>query len=212
MTFISEKTAQILHAKRNRTPLSISAVGSIQAETCKHSTHIRVSPRNSSTPSFSTTALIFNSLTSYAERCFTAQSLSYLVNLQWADPNPLSSYLIDIIIGADLYTEILQDGIRKGSIGQPIVQNSALGWFISGPIHTPFMEPQSESVTSFSDRRNSMISSHHGFNSILLEEEIKKFWESEELPRQAIISPQDKQCDNHFLSTYSRDSQGRYIV
>jgi len=39
---------------------------------------------------------------------------------------------IDILIDADLYSSV----IRKGTVGQPIVQNSHFGWVISGPTFT----------------------------------------------------------------------------
>ncbi|XP_029673634.1 uncharacterized protein LOC115241841, partial [Formica exsecta] len=56
------------------------------------------------------------------------------------------------------------------------------------------------------------ISAHHTISSPSLEEELRRFWKIEELPRQSILTPQEQQCEEHFCSTHYRDSDGRYIV
>ncbi|KMQ89514.1 hypothetical protein RF55_10851 [Lasius niger] len=134
-TFISEHLAQSLRAKRIRMPISISAVGGIHVGTVRHAASIIISPRDSDTPSLSTTALILNSLTSYAPKRVTdISSLAHLSDLAWADADPTSSDPIHIIIGADIYNDLIYEGVRKGKIGQPVAQNSAFGWVIFGPL------------------------------------------------------------------------------
>lgn len=68
MTFISENLSQLLRAKRIHMPISVHAVGCVNAGTFRHAACISITPRASLTPSLSTTALILNSLTSYASR------------------------------------------------------------------------------------------------------------------------------------------------
>ncbi|XP_029678708.1 uncharacterized protein LOC115244856 [Formica exsecta] len=57
-----------------------------------------------------------------------------------------------------------------------------------------------------------MAVAHHIISSQSLEEELRRFWEVEELPRQSILTLQEKQCEEHFCSIHSCDSDGRYIV
>ncbi|XP_011858727.1 PREDICTED: uncharacterized protein LOC105556251, partial [Vollenhovia emeryi] len=162
MTFISQTLAQTLRAKRLKMPISVSAVGGINAGTFQHVTNIFISSRKSLVPSFATTALILKSLTSYTpKRNADISSLSYLSDLPLADADPTSSDPISIIIGADLYSDIILDGVRKGGPGT---------------------------------RSPKTLSS------------------VEELPRQSLLSPQEKQCEEHFCSTHSRDPNGRYVV
>ncbi|XP_024878200.1 uncharacterized protein LOC112458683, partial [Temnothorax curvispinosus] len=203
MTFISENLAQILRVKRIRMPISISAVGGVHAGTFQHAASIFVSPRASLVSALATTALILKSVISYIPKRNTdISSLSYLSDLPLADTDPTSRDPISIIIGADLYNEIILDGIRKGEIGQPVAQNSVFGWVISGPVNT---SPHNDSAEF------PRISTHH-ICTLSLEEELRRFWEIEKLPRQAVLTPQEKECEEHFRSTHSRNSEGRYIV
>ncbi|XP_029670964.1 uncharacterized protein LOC115240132 [Formica exsecta] len=59
---------------------------------------------------------------------------------------------------------------------------------------------------------HSSISAHHAISSPPLEEELRRFWEVEELLRQSFLTLQEKQCEEHFCSTHYHDSDGRYIV
>lgn len=121
MTFISENLAQILRAKRIRIPISVSAVSGVNAGTFQHVANIIISPQRFLEPSLSTTALILNSLTTYIpKQSLDLLSLSHLSDLSWADPDPTSSDKIHIIIGVDLYGDIILDGVRKGHIGQSL--------------------------------------------------------------------------------------------
>lgn len=60
--------------------------------------------------------------------------MDHLSDLPWADNDPFSRTPIDIILGADVYCDLLLGGVRKDALGQPIAQNMVLGWVISGPI------------------------------------------------------------------------------
>ncbi|XP_071577544.1 uncharacterized protein [Temnothorax nylanderi] len=211
MTFVSENLAQLLHAKRIRMPISVTAVGGIHAGTFRHATQLFISPRETHVPSFATTALILGKLTDYTPKRQTdVSSLSHLINLPWADPDPTSPDPIQIIIGADLYNDLILDGVRKGGLGQPIAQNSVFGWVISGPL-TPDVT-NSHSSTTRSASIFPRISMHHTLGTPSLESELRRFWEVEELPRQSILTPQDKYCEEHFRLTHSRDPDGRYVV
>lgn len=67
-TFISETLAQTLRVKRMRMPVSISAVRSAKCGAVRHAVLLTISSTSSNSPSFSSTALILNELTSYALR------------------------------------------------------------------------------------------------------------------------------------------------
>lgn len=206
MTFISENLAQMLRVRRIQTSLSIAAVGGTHAGTVKHAAPIVLSPRRSDEPSFATNALILRELTSYVpkSRAYLRQ-IGHLSDLQWADDDPTSSDPIEVIIGADLYHAVIRDGLRKGDFGEPFAQNSIFGWIISGPLkslasHKPSLE------------HDSRIYVNHATEVIPLEEELKRFWEIEDLPYKPVATPLENQCEEYFQLTHSRASDGRYIV
>lgn len=127
-------------------------------------------------------------------------NLEYLHLLKLADKDPTSSDPIDIIIGADLYGALLRPGIRSRSTHEPLAQNSIFGWILSRPMPT-----QSAS-------KSTSLPIHHCTMYANLDDQLKRFWEIEELPRQTYLSPEDLRCENHFASTHSRTPNGRYIV
>lgn len=133
---------------------------------------------------------------------FNLSFLSQLSDLAWADSNSTSSSAIQVIIGADLYGEILKDGIKRGQPGQPVAQNSALGWIISGPIPADQSQPD----------HSVHLTVHHCKSLQPLTQEIKRFWELKEIPLSQILTPSEEACEEHFCSTHSRDSSSRYIV
>lgn len=117
---------------------------------------------------------------------------------QLADPHFFQSSPIDILIGADLHSQLL---LNEPSIlipGDPNSLNTVFGWVLYGKVPTP---------TSTVNSSNTLITSLEPINNTL-----KKFWEIEEIDQPKIISPDDQLCENIFTSTTTRDDQGRYIV
>lgn len=111
-----------------------------------------------------------------------------------------------------MYGDIICDGVRQGQVGQPIAQNSVFGWVISGPVNSPVDDNSSLSANHVISRALPRISSHHIFSAPSLEQELRRFWEIEEIPRQTSLSLDEQQCEEHFRATHIRDSDGRYIV
>ncbi|XP_024875147.1 uncharacterized protein LOC112456681 [Temnothorax curvispinosus] len=211
MTFITEKLAQCLRLKRIRLPTTISAVGCVNAGTYRSAATITISPRDRTAPAFSTTALILKSLTSYIPpRVETELTLSHLADLPWADSDPMSTDPIQILVGADLYGELILDGLRKGATGRPIAQNTVLGWIISGPMASSLVSSHTSSSPLSSTPP--FVTSHFCSQGESLEAELRRFWEVEEIPRSSILSPADEQCEEHFRQTHSRCPDGRYMV
>lgn len=183
-------------------PVSISAVGGAQVGTVRQALHINIAPVNSETPTLTTTALILPSLTSYApRRVFDLSAFAHLSNLTLADSNPMSSSPIQIQIGADLYSAIIREGIKRGFNDQPIAQNSIFGWILSGPLPVRQAETSAHNLTL-----------HHCTSLQTLSDDIARFWECEEIPFASTLTPSEEQCEAHFCQTHTRDSIGRYVI
>ena len=70
-----------------------------------------------------------------------------------------------MLIGADLFYELLLPN-RRTRIGHPVLQETVLGWFISG--RTPVLNNQHTHQHSFLLRENAS-----------LEQNLNRFWEVE---------------------------------
>ncbi|XP_011156436.1 uncharacterized protein LOC105193608 [Solenopsis invicta] len=192
LTLISESLSRELKLQRFRLPVSISGVGCVDAGSYTYPAQIELSSVHSPESAFLVIATIMRSLTPYSPSRAASQ-------------DPTSANPIEIIIGADLYSEILLDSRRKGEFGQPYAQNTIFGWVLSGPTSSsPFLLSASVYCCSH-------VTCSSG-DSPTLDQALRRFWEVEESPRKIVFTPDKLQCEEHFLTTHSRCSDGRYIV
>ena len=57
---------------------------------------------------------------------------NHLKGLNLADKFPRDASTIDVLIGADQWSQIMLNGIRKGPMYTPFAMNSIFGWLLSG--------------------------------------------------------------------------------
>ncbi|XP_018375979.1 PREDICTED: uncharacterized protein LOC108769463, partial [Trachymyrmex cornetzi] len=120
--------------------------------------------------------------------------------LELADPNFGKPGPIHVIIGADSYGQILKPELLKSNSSPLIAQSTLFGWVISGP------------VTSNTDDHNGRV--YHCTIDRDLQDLLARFWKQEEIPESNAkgLSNEEDNCEKHFLSTFSRDQSGRYMV
>ncbi|XP_076397912.1 uncharacterized protein LOC143266164 [Megachile rotundata] len=189
ITLITENLAQLLRLPKLKRSVCISGVGDT-GTLVRHAVNILFTPLRASAPVFETTALVLKSLTKYVpNRVHSVDRWSHIENLNLADNDPMSSDPIDILIGADLYGSIILDGVRKGLVNQPIAQNTSLGWILSGPV-----APSNDTLSA---------PSHHTLAWDTLNEDLRRFWEIEELHDKSHLTPEEIQCEEHFSATHS---------
>ncbi|XP_015125567.1 uncharacterized protein LOC107047323 [Diachasma alloeum] len=125
---------------------------------------------------------------------------SHLQNIQLADPYYTQPGDIDIIIGGDVYGQLLEGSIIEGPPNSPVAQLTTLDWVISGPT---IVSSETNKVQIFH------CSVDHDLCSLL-----ERFWHHEEISSttKGQLSCNAKQCEDHFAVTHTRDSSGRYIV
>ncbi|XP_011687752.1 PREDICTED: uncharacterized protein LOC105449960 [Wasmannia auropunctata] len=199
-TLMTESLAQSLRLPKVKRAVCITGIGETQS-IVRSAAQITITPVSREGPAYSTTALILRSLTKYIpSRMNTACTWKHVAGLKLADSEPMSSDPIDLIIGADLFGLLVLDGVRKGSEREPTAQNTTLGWILSGPITAP----------SVSD--STFVHAHHGVVLEGLDFDLRRFWETEELPQKVHRSPEEDRCEEHFVATHTRSSNGRYIV
>ncbi|GFU50593.1 integrase catalytic domain-containing protein [Trichonephila clavipes] len=105
---------------------------------------------------------------------------------------------IDILIGSELFFEILNPEQYYLQEGNVILQNTKFGYLVTGTL------PQSQ------QQANCCLISEPS-----LDITVKKFFELESLPddsKEITKSEEEIYCEEHFVSTYKRDKTGRFIV
>nr|XP_042913527.1 uncharacterized protein LOC122273550 [Parasteatoda tepidariorum] len=111
-----------------------------------------------------------------------------------ADPNFEIPSKINMIIGAELFYDILKEGKTRVSPNL-LFQNSAFGLIATGKVHENIL--------------NSFCGLTH--NSENIEDSLQRFWEIESVSSD-MLTGEEEYCENHFLKTHYRNECGRYVV
>lgn len=112
----------------------LSGVGCQQSNKTKGLIHLTLNcPLDQS--EFSLSAHILPKLTApLPSMNFEKTSWPHLYGLKLADEDYKTPGPIDVILGADVYYQIIEDGLIKGDEKSPIAQLTKFGWIISGPV------------------------------------------------------------------------------
>ncbi|GFV67154.1 DUF1758 domain-containing protein [Trichonephila clavipes] len=105
---------------------------------------------------------------------------------------------IDILIGSELFFEILNPEQHYLQEGNVILQNTKFGYLVTG------------TLSQSQQQANCCLISEPS-----LDITVKKFFELESLPvdsKEITKSEEEIYCKEHFVSTYKRDKTGRFIV
>lgn len=126
------------------------------------------------------------------------------VNL--ADPCFYKSEVIDMLIGVELFNDILLPDTLLFNIHLPLFRNSHLGYLVFGKLK---LKKLSRSYVSQSNLSNALESPDVDLNSLL-----QKFWELDRLPSnpQLCWSTDEKMCEEHYVKHTTRLESGRYSV
>ncbi|XP_062540956.1 uncharacterized protein LOC134208994 [Armigeres subalbatus] len=113
-----------------------------------------------------------------------------------ADPTFCNTNSVDLIIGAEHFFKILQYGRIELGCDRPLLQNTALGWVVTGACGQGLSQ---QTVCNLQQ-------------SSPLEELVKRFWQLETCHDLQGWSPEERACEQFFLDTTVRNSEGRYVV
>ncbi|CAG9134415.1 unnamed protein product [Plutella xylostella] len=199
-SFVTEATVQLLNLKRESVSGWVSSLGDGQTR-IKHMVSLCVKSRHNPKASVRVEAYVLRSLTTLlpTTKLSTPDGLNF-ENLELADPGYATPGTIDILLGAEIYSDDLLDGVIKHPKGNLLAQNTILGWVLSGRVSR-------EPITA---QRN--ITSLHVH--VKEDEMLKLFWELENEPNkiEKRLSREEENCEEFYNATTVRDEEGRYVV
>ncbi|XP_075157736.1 uncharacterized protein LOC142231004 [Haematobia irritans] len=198
-SFITERLQNRLKLEVQTTRVTISGVNSAVSATSNRLCTLKIGSPLDASILLETTAWVLPSISGNLPTFSISTELrSEIPNIQLADANLFVSRPVEVLLGADLYPKILLEGCRQITSASLLAQNSIFGWLVTGPI--PVAQVRSFSTTiSVRDEDD-------------IEKTLLRFWELEETPRGKSLSPSDRFCEENFVRTTRRDSDGRYIV
>ncbi|XP_044595862.1 uncharacterized protein LOC123272906 [Cotesia glomerata] len=200
ISFISARLVQQLHLPKKSSYIPLIGIGATKVGKTQGLVSCSLRSKSNSIKVCHFSAHVLPKLTASIPIIGTDyQQWPHLKELTLADPTQ-SPGPIDIIIGADYYGQILEDGLKQGPANTPTAQNTIFGWILFGPCGNPNIEP----------------TAHQSFHTTIdqeLYDLIHRFWLLDEIPQvNQLLSPDEQACEDHYKSTVQRDPNGRYIV
>ncbi|XP_040152349.1 uncharacterized protein LOC120894060 [Anopheles arabiensis] len=193
--FIAEEFARKLLTSRKRVNVAVSGIGNA-VQQIKGSI---VATVQSKTQPFATemTFLVLDTPSANIPTSPTDVSSWKMPDVALADSTFNSPGQIDIVIGGDTFWE-LHTG-RKCSIGRgkPWLVETHFGWVVTGNTHHSSVGPRLCHLSAYDTP---------------LEETMQRFWESETIAEDPVLSVEENACEKHFAATTVRNSSGRYVV
>ncbi|XP_046811762.1 uncharacterized protein LOC124421041 [Lucilia cuprina] len=195
-TLISEACVQGLRLRRTYDRTMLFGVGPDNRNYTKGKVEIEIISANHSVK-LGTQAYILSRLTQdIPSYDVDREMVEYFQNLELADKTFYKSSKIDIIMGADIFSQCILTGRITHPTGSPIAMNTIFGWVMMGSLeHKP---------------SHDLFAGHVSLN---MDELLRKFWEVEEVPKSVkIFSDEEAEAELHYQQNVSRLENGRYMV
>lgn len=197
--FITTDCVQRLRLNKIKQVIPLQGFNNLTSETT-HSVNLEI---HSTVNAFAVTinCSILPKITNYLPaRYIPVDEWNLPQDIQLADPEFNQPQRVDILLGAQLFMNILrmERCTRQGPY--PIVQNTELGWIIGGEYNA--VSPSDE---------NTPLQTLFLRSDTNLDAQVQRFWELEEMT-QKIKSKEEVECELHFTTNTSRDTTGRFMV
>nr|CAI5850228.1 unnamed protein product [Callosobruchus analis] len=114
-------------------------------------------------------------------------------DIRLANPSFQVSKKVDLLIGADLFWNVLCEGKINLGKNKPMLINTVFGYVVSGAINIP---------------NNTTVRCNFVVN-----DDLQRFWAIEEIPTETLaLTKEEKLCEDYFDETVTRDISGKFIV
>ncbi|XP_066260795.1 uncharacterized protein [Euwallacea similis] len=108
---------------------------------------------------------------------------------------------IDILLGVDIFYDLLGSGKIKLGDKLPVLQETSLGWVISG------------NLAGFGSRNQKTVCNlSTNISNKMLNDSLTKFWHVEEFEHSKFLSKEESYCEEYFTQTTTRDKDNSFIV
>ncbi|XP_055603942.1 uncharacterized protein LOC129752177 [Uranotaenia lowii] len=178
-------------------PITICGLNGMKTMSCK-TVRTNVSSRNRAY-SASLDFLITPSITELPTGKVDINSWNFPRDFELADPSFNVPREVDMIIGAEVFYDVLKKGRMKIGSNLPTLAETVFGWVVSGSAKTTNKRS--------SQRVCQVNTTHDDVNRTLM-----KFWELENCCNSSTMTAVERAVEKHFEETHRRSSDGRFIV
>ncbi|XP_065091454.1 uncharacterized protein LOC135712391 [Ochlerotatus camptorhynchus] len=134
-SLITENCVTNLGLQRSNANLIVTGIASCSSETTRGVVDLEISSRFCYNSVVNVKAYVLSKFPRIVpNQRLDPERLKCLETLQLADPHFDKPGSIDIILGADVFLAILEDGKVKDGSGLPVAINSTFGWIVAGQV------------------------------------------------------------------------------
>lgn len=198
VSIITTSAAQLINTSLKTTSTQIIGISGEHRNTAKFETEFEIhSIYNNNFKHLVHAAVLKKITTVNPDQNIDYKQWKHLGDLKLADPRCIDPANIDILLGADVYPEILENNIVKGPKETPMAIKTKLGYIILGPTGSISHTPQ----------QTLKIQIDH------LEQDVKRFWEQEEeIFEEQYWNQEEIMCEQHYIENTIREISGKYEV
>lgn len=197
--FISSSLADKLQLQRTPVNVPVSGINQISTFITNRVSAIIQSRFNNF--SVKQSFLVLDNITNHIPSVsFSKSRFEIPNNIQLADENFNIASTVDLLLGAEVFYELLCEGRINSKPNSPIWQKTKLGWIVAG---------------SIPERQGNKIICNLATNDINkeIQSQLQKFWEIENYPeRTTSYTKEEQYCEDLFSETTERNCKGHFIV
>ncbi|KAL4103845.1 hypothetical protein QTP88_019180 [Uroleucon formosanum] len=199
--FITEHMAQMLKLRRKRVDYDIAGIGHT-LHTVKSEITVMVSSCSTDFKA-NISCLIIPSITNNIPiKAINTESIKIPNNIILADKAYNKPQRIDMLMGVELFFDLLDKGQIKLNENGPTLKETKFGWIVAGPVNN--------NKSNLKKAQNISLSTYHINDN--LDEKIAKFWKVENVDKNTSDTLEEKACYDQFIKTVRRDESGRFVV
>ena len=133
-------------------------------------------------------------------RPISADNWGHIKGLPLADADFGTPSRVDVLLGADVCAKLFRES-REGPPGTPAAIPTPLGWALLGAVDVRVSGTLQDWARVLQVRCDTE-----------LQEQLRRFWELEEMPSNPTLTPDELSCEETFNREHRRDASGRYHV
>lgn len=196
-SFMTKRCCDFLRLPTTALSVNIKGVGQTATKANRGVSCI-LKPHNSDEPELNVDFVIIPQICSNMPQATIPRSkFEKFSNLTLADPDFNKSAPVDLLLGADIFAQVLRGTSIRSSADEPVALDTVFGHVIIGNID---LAP-TKIVNSFLEYYDNSL---EGF--------VRRFWELEQVEAREVPSPEDSLAEKNFVETLARSESGRFIV
>ncbi|XP_043271223.1 uncharacterized protein [Venturia canescens] len=207
VNFITKAACNKLGVKLDRAQETVTGINERESKVFQ-SCHISLQSRHSKFRIDTIHCLVVPTITKRLPSIeLDVHALQIPLNIKLADIEFYKPSTIDVLLGAEYFFDVMQTEKIELGENQPSLRNTKFGWVIAGKLLL-------ENSTSISCNHESVVALTCSLEqNETLDESLKRFWEIENVESKTqALSVNEKQCEQIFKETVTRDTSGRFIV